>query len=99
MVTKAQYEAALKVINDYAVQQANKRDIKSLQPHDIGCRVKLSAFGLEMQGAQLKSRRGTVIDFSAGQVNHLSDGTVLVKWDNVAEAQWMHISQTAKALK
>lgn len=90
MITKKQFKDALELIANYE-QQLRQTHVTSSATHQIGCRVKLSKWGHEMQGKSAKA--GTVVDFFEGAVNRITDGTVCVKWDGEAKPSWMHISQ------
>jgi hypothetical protein len=66
----------------------------SAQPNEIGCRVRLSAYGIEMQGKRKAKLIGTVVDW----INWCStptfkDGLSTVKWDGKSKPETMHCSQ------
>jgi len=90
MITAQQFREAMAIVEAYC-QQKNSVGIK--KPHEIGCRVKLSEFGLVMQGNWNRKKRGKVVDFLKGAINHFSDATICVKWDGIKKPQYMHISQ------
>lgn len=87
-VSKSDYIAALKVVADYAEAET----VNAVSPTQIGARVKLSAWGLEMQGARLKKLTGTVISYLPW-MNFPNDGTVTVLWDGQKKHSDMHVSQ------
>lgn len=87
MITQEQFREALLICEKYSSQIECK---KSKDVTHIGCVVKLSDWGLEMQGSTKKSLVGKVIDF----LPYLhGDGTVTVKWEGVAKPDSMHTSQ------
>ncbi len=88
MITKKQYREAIVICNKYCNQIA---EVKSENTSTIGARVKLSAWGLEMQGNRKSKRRGKVVDYIKGHSEN--DGTVFVKWDGVIIPESMHQSQ------
>jgi|GEM_PF-5218071 len=94
MVTKEEFRKAMVVVESYCGQVGKK---KNAETNEIGCRVKLSEWGLEMQGKRNRGKRGIVVDFSEGVINKIRDGTVTVKWDGVSKPSQMHISQVSKA--
>lgn len=96
MITKQQMREALTVIERYT-EQLHKANVTSSSVNQPGCRVKLSAWGLEMQGKNKNMQVGTVIDFSQW-MQYKNDGTVTVKWDGISKPDSMHISQV-EALK
>ena len=56
-----------------------------------GDRVKMSAFGEEMQGVNKRKKEGTVIYFRPyDRVD--TDGVVSVKWDGTKNDDSMHVS-------
>jgi hypothetical protein len=92
MISKAQVNEALKLLADYAQQLEDAR-AKTKRAHEIGCRVRLSEYGIKMQGARKKKLRGTVIKYLPSVLNPTTDGVVYVKWDSVPSPDAMHISQ------
>lgn len=76
------------VIESYEKQV---RDALPKETHEVGCQIKLSKFGIEMQGKN--NTKGTVIKVVLGAVCKLTDASVLIKWDGIPLLDWMHISQ------
>lgn len=87
MITQSEYQEALQKVMDYAIvkQQYAKT------PSDVGCRVKLSTWGIEMQGKSKKKSAGTILAWTPW-MNYPNDGTVTVKWDKISKPEDMHIS-------
>ncbi len=84
--TKKQFLDAMAVVNAYCAKIME--DEKPQFAYQIGCRVQLSKWGMEMQN---KSKRiGTVIHYSPFMGT--TDGTVCVKWDKILTPHQMHIS-------
>ena len=90
MITEKQFKDAMSIIESYC-SQVHKLNKKISSTTEVGCRVKLSSWGLEMQGNQKKNLVGTVLDYLP--YVHITDGTVIVKWDRVKKPDYMHISQ------
>ena len=91
MITKKQVNEALQLLADYAQQLETRTHVKL--KHEIGCRVRLSEYGIKMQGARKKKLKGTVIKYLPYMMNPTSDGIVYVKWDGVSKPDAMHICQ------
>jgi hypothetical protein len=91
MITKQQMREALTLIAGYT-EQLHKANVTSSAVNQPGCRVKLSSWGLEMQGKNKKKQFGTVIDFRQW-MHFKDDGIVTVKWDGISKPDSMHISQ------
>lgn len=91
MITQKQFEEALFICEAYC-SQINKLNLKAVKVNEVGCRVKLSSWGLEMQGKSKKKLVGTVVSFKQW-MSFKNDGTVTVKWDGVCKPSSMHISQ------
>jgi hypothetical protein len=94
MISKEQFKDALRVIESYEKQV---RDSLPKETHEVGCRVKLSEWGIEMQGNN--TSKGTVIEVVRGAVCKLTDATVLIKWDDIPVPDWMHIDHIASIEK
>jgi hypothetical protein len=67
---------------------------KIKRPNQKGCKVKLSSFGIEMQGAAKAKLIGEVVGF----LNWCStptylDGLATVKWEGIAKPDTMHVNQ------
>lgn len=93
MVSEKEYKDALQKVIDYAVEKSPS----AINTSDIGAKVTLSDFGIEMQGKDKRKKSGIVIAWR--QWMHFpNDGTVTVKWDGIAEPQDMHLHQV-KILK
>ena len=92
MITKKQLNDALELIADYE-QQLRQAHVTSSAAWQVGCRVKLSKWGLEMQGKQKSKLRGTVIEVLEGAVQKTTDSTVCMKWEGISKPHWMHVSQ------
>jgi len=88
MITKQQFIDAMVIIETYCSQLHKKHDCAV---NEVGCRVKLSSWGLEMQGKRKSKLVGTVVDFSQW-MHYKNDGTVIVKWDGISKPDSMHIS-------
>lgn len=87
-MNEREYKAMLAKVMEYA----NKKGLVAKFPNEIGCKVKLSDFGIEMQGKDKRKLSGIVIDWR--QWMHFpNDGTVTVKWDKISKPQDMHVSQ------
>jgi hypothetical protein len=93
MVTKQELNEALRVIADYE-RQINRTHIAAWE---VGCRIKLSSWGLEMQGKRKAKLRGTVIDVIKGAVQKTTDSSICVKWDGISKPDWMHVSHAIPA--
>lgn len=85
-VTKAEFRAAMIIVENYCMQVETK---PALKIHEIGCRVRLSAFGRKMQRPH--NRKGVVVDWL--EWHGKEDGVVTVKWEGLKRPQSMHISQ------
>lgn len=92
MITKQKLNEALQVIADYE-QQLWQTHVSSSAAWQVGCRVKLSSWGLEMQGKHKAKLRCTVIELIEGAVQKTTDSTVCVKWEGISKPDWMHVSQ------
>ena len=92
MITKQKLNEALQVIADYE-QQLWQTPVTSSAAWQVGCRVKLSSWGLEMQGKTKTKLRGTVIEVIEGAVQKTTDSTICVKWEGISNPDWMHVSQ------
>lgn len=89
MITKKQFREAMAIIETYCGQIEDQR---SPNVSTIGCRVKLSAHGLEMQGKRKKDFRGKVVDYF-NPSGYAGQGLVTVKWDQRKKPDGMHESQ------
>lgn len=90
-ISRKQFRDAMVIVETYCSQVQAKAQSKG--KHDIGCRVKLSKWGIEMQGNRKKKLVGKVVTFSEGAVNKITDGCVVIKWDGRKKPDSMHISQ------
>lgn len=90
-MTKQEYEVYLKKVMDYATDQTPVAKTRE----DIGCRVKLSQFGITMQGNDKRKKAGTVLSFDRW-MNFKDDGTVTVKWDGISKPIDMHVTQVER---
>ena len=88
-VTKQQFRDAMVIVETYC-NQIPKSAINDKR--EIGCRVKLSAYGIEMQGKSKAKLVGTVVDWRQW-MHYQNQGTVTVKWDGVSKPSSMDISQ------
>lgn len=89
MITKKKFQEALAICEQYCMQiEAAKQPVTR---STIGARVKLSAFGLEMQGKRKQHWRGTVVDYLPWI--YPNQGSVTVKWDHIKKPDGMHESQ------
>lgn len=86
-VTVKQFQDAMTIVKTYCAQIQPSPD---LQAHEVGCRVKLSPYGLETQGNY--RHQGTVMDYFPWQ-GRTTDGIVTVLWDDRKVPQDMHITQ------
>lgn len=86
-VSVQEFRDAMVVVNIYCTQIEPRAD---LQPHEPGCRVRLSEHGRLMQGNY--KHEGTVVDYFPW-MGKITDGLVTVKWDDRKKPQDMHISQ------
>jgi len=89
--TKQQFRDAMVIVESYC-SQLHKAHVIGSAVNEIGCRVKLSAWGLEMQGNQKSKLVGMVVDYSQW-LGYKNDGTVTVKWDGISKPVSMHVSQ------
>ena len=89
-VSIQQFRDAMVIVETYCNQIPKKYSAK--QKTEIGCRVKLSAWGIEMQGKSKSKLVGTVVDWRQW-MHYPNQGTVTVKWDGVAKPSSMDISQ------
>lgn len=87
MITEDEYKEAINKVMDYV----REKQPEAKSPKDIGCKVKLSVFGLEMQGKNKAKLRGVVIAWNQW-MNYPNDGTVTIKWDQKSKPEDMHIS-------
>jgi hypothetical protein len=87
-ITKKQYLEAMSIVTQYCfqIQENQSADVST-----IGCRVKLSAWGLQAQGTRLKKRRGKIIDYIPWI--YPNQGSVIVLWDGKKKPDGMHESQ------
>lgn len=88
MVSDIEYQEALTKVMGYV----SEKTPLAKAPNQIGCKVKLSAFGLEMQGNNKKKLRGVVIAWRQW-MHYPNDGTVTVKWDTKNKPEDMHLHQ------
>lgn len=95
MITKQQFRDALLIVEKYC-NQIKKTPAIILQTCDVGCRVKLSKYGLIAQGNRKSKLIGTVVDYYPWIFNPKTDGLVTVKWDSIKIPDSMHISQIEK---
>lgn len=79
------------IVESYCWQIINRKIVTN-SVKEIGCRVKLSDWGLQMQGKGKKKLIGTVVEFDQW-MHYENDGTITVKWDGIAKPSSMHISQ------
>ncbi len=79
------------IIGKYT-DQLHKANITSIGVTEIGCRVRLSKWGLEMQGKRKAKLVGTVLDFSQW-MHYENQGIVTVKWDGISKPDSMDVSQ------
>ena len=63
MITKKEFEAAMVIVNDYCDQIAKKKYVAE-NANEVGCRVKLSAWGRKMQRPH--NKEGMVEKFRIG---------------------------------
>jgi hypothetical protein len=96
MITKQQFRDAMVIVETYC-SQLHKAHVIGSAVNEVGCRVKLSSWGLEMQGKRKSKLVGTVVDYIQW-MHYKNDGTVTVKWDGISKPDSMHISQI-EALK
>lgn len=90
MISKEKFREAMAIVEQYSAQL----DLagvggSTVNTHDIGCKVKLSKWGKEMQTPH--NLTGKVIDYIPYLYN--GDGLVTVKWELKSKPESMHISQ------
>lgn len=86
-MTKKEYEAALVKVIEYANEQSSD----TTSPKEVGCRVKLTDWGIKMNDGRGAKQVGTVLDYLPW-MDFPNDGTVTVKWDGKNKPESMHIS-------
>lgn len=94
--TREQFRNALVIVEAYCDQIIKARQGKQI--NEVGCVVKLSSWGLEMQGKRKHVLKGTVVDWLDGYTKSLRDGTVCVKWDGKKKPEWMHSSHLDRCI-
>jgi hypothetical protein len=88
MVTAQQFKSAMLIVEQYCHQIEVK---EAVSVTTIGCRVRLSPHGIDMQGKRKQKRAGKVVQYLPSQ--YKGDGTVWIKWDNIKTPDVMHESQ------
>jgi hypothetical protein len=94
MITKKEFEAAMLIVNQYCSQQLKiaLEKSESLKVNEIGCRVKLSEWGiLQKRNKKSINLTGTVIQYRQW-MHYKNDGIATVKWDTIEKPQSFHIS-------
>jgi hypothetical protein len=90
MISKEKFREAMTIVEQYTAQL----DLASVggstvNTYEIGCKVKLSKWGKEMQNPH--NLTGKVIDYLPYM--YKGDGCVTVKWEGKSKPESMHISQ------
>jgi len=96
MISKQEFRDAMVIVETYCDQIQNNKQLNAVKKsaNEIGCIVKLSAYGKEIQKPH--SKTGTVVDWLEWHSD--KDGLITVKWDGVAKPDTMHISQVELVL-
>ena len=92
MISKDRFREAMEIVKKYTAQLTPIKG-NPKHPTEIGCKVKLSKWGLEMQGKRKAKIKGVVIDYLPWIMNPGIDGIVTVKWIGLNKPDDMHISQ------
>lgn len=87
LMKEQEYKEALSKVMEYVAKKMPLAE----SPNQIGCRVKLSEHGLEMQGNNKRKLQGVIIAWYQW-MNFHNDGTVTVKWDTIKKPVDMHVS-------
>lgn len=93
-VTQKEFREAMVIVETYC-EQLHKAHVTSSAGNTdvVGSRVKLSAWGIEMQGKRKAKLIGTVVDWlDWHSTPTFKDGLTTVKWDGKAKPDTMHIS-------
>lgn len=95
MITSQEFRDAMVIVESY-IEQLHKanagRSFKRV--NEIGCKVKLNEFGIQMQGKHKTKLVGIVIDwFNWHTTPTFIDGIVTVKWEGTNRPDTMHASQ------
>lgn len=92
MISKEKFREAMTIVEQYTAQLVlSGAGCSTVHPYEIGCKVRLSKWGKEMQKPH--NLAGKVIDYLPWVVNPQTDGTVTVKWEGRSKPESMHISQ------
>jgi len=90
MISKEKYRESMTIVEQYITQLDLAGVVGStVNTHEIGCKVKLSKWGKEMQKPH--NLTGKVIDYLPYM--YKDDGCVTVKWEGRSKPESMHISQ------